>query len=956
MLIRDLDIIMSRRKQAKPQYVQSDSTLSEHIGGTQLVLETPYIFHFRAHVCNGCCAEFDELSDLELHVRDCAPDQLVLIVNDDSASSAETFSSELSSREPDEMASTFEMEECSDLSEEKSDRTEHAMDVFGCKRSQSHLKSPCSSMSWSGPTDSTTDMVAHTSVHPTSILQPGNNPSEQHGKSSCFNSNVIIENLESTKVAVAQFSQQSRLDTRSSDSSKIAISSLMEQLLALQLQQIHQLQLIDQIRHQVLIFASQRFEVSETLTQSPTSSHQGSLASTYASQVTTLSSHLSQQLAAAAGLAHCLASQSASVDHFDQLITTEQLPDRPLGSSEPLQSMGKGMIPAVSMHDSGTKYTQNSSPYPTLHFKSQIKMSSSTLATSSSLNPSNNTHLPRPPASNQTFSKAGLNIGAIVEDPNGLTALAQQRKGKPSNGTSVKHKMSLEEAFLKHKCRFCAKIFGSDSALQIHLRSHTGERPYKCNICGNRFSTRGNLKVHFQRHKERYPHIQMNPYPVPEHLDNIRTSTGIPRGMSMPPEKAITSWLDSKPSLTILTPVGMLLPTGPPNLPFLIKKEEPSISITTPPTPVVSETSSAVKSTMSMDFVEAAKFPTHRILNPKTDNATHLFSNASKISSITEGPDIHSISTNPIKSEQFRTKHSFGVGVVNSTQTETSKLQQLVENIDKKVTDPNECVICHRTLSCQSALSMHYRTHTGERPFPCKVCGRAFSTKGNLKTHHTVHRVMSSLRVQHSCPICHRKFTNAVVLQQHIHMHMGDQIPNSPITEIESGRRSMDDKKLEENLSDKDDDMDCDDSGIAGMFRFTNSSSGTLSPSPFYSTRAGSFDAQVMANSNSPVEERQRSQPHHLDAHPSSIIATLVGKPSHPPVPCKFMRGLTLGKSLLPAQFVDGHSPPKEISRFTWELTCGVMPSRDEDGDCQWKDHWRLWKLILLSYQKLLRS
>lgn len=46
--------------------------------------------------------------------------------------------------------------------------------------------------------------------------------------------------------------------------------------------------------------------------------------------------------------------------------------------------------------------------------------------------------------------------------------------------------------------------------------------------------------------------------------------------------------------------------------------------------------------------------------------------------------------------------------------SETSKLQQLVDNIEHKLTDPNQCVICHRVLSCKSALQMHYRTHTGE--------------------------------------------------------------------------------------------------------------------------------------------------------------------------------------------------------------------------------------------------
>jgi len=796
------------------------------------------------------------------------------------------------------------------------------------------------------------------------------------GASGLFANSVTLEALQNTKVAVAQFAATALANSANNPAALQELAVLQSTLYTLQHQQMLQMNLIQQLQQQLTLNHTDskegspvspasipRTQQDELMTPpSPPISIPSSLPMSSANVPLHSSSYLQRERErerqlekerilqpppSSQGTA-LPATKSATTSSANRLSMMEPLAPKPPTSKEAPRpaapsppTLSSAPLPMSHYSNMGNS---NLPPHP-LHHQTGVTGCSISASLAASII-TNTDALPSLDDTPNTLEMLQRRAQEVLDNASqGLLAgnLADELAFRGNGGSKGKNGDGKRgnEPFFKHRCRYCGKVFGSDSALQIHIRSHTGERPFKCNVCGSRFTTKGNLKVHFQRHTSKFPHIKMNPNPIPEHLDkyhppllaqlhhNNPSSSSPPlhsphpimgsslppfpppqppqQAPSHPPSIPIPSShhfrANSHPLLnntTLVAPANLQIPPPPPpppaasapppppqsqhlplqqhhlkrelyqpeqDVPENLSKPQPRPSSTasssaasTPPLharvkaeAVYSDDEAALaaadedeqrdedmfrspspldleratsepfpsagadgtscggrSSSRAGDFSEeehgvgASDSPTAHVdvdetsqtsaaarhelpenlsKNPKPNSQTnissrniessnhhsflmsnlemghllaHNRSNSNAASSSSSNNSIVPFSgaaASPSPPTPHHHHHPFpphswdalaeADAAFRNASSETSKLQQLVDSIEHALSDPNQCVVCRRVLSCKSALHMHYRTHTGERPFRCRVCARAFTTKGNLKTHVAVHRASS---------------------------------------------------------------------------------------------------------------------------------------------------------------------------------------------------------------------
>ncbi|XP_041861462.1 zinc finger protein OZF-like [Melanotaenia boesemani] len=81
------------------------------------------------------------------------------------------------------------------------------------------------------------------------------------------------------------------------------------------------------------------------------------------------------------------------------------------------------------------------------------------------------------------------------------------------------------------------------------------------------------------------------------------------------------------------------------------------------------------------------------------------------------------------------------------------------------------CKTCGKTFMDKTKLTVHARTHTGERPYLCQTCGKCFSSKSNFLRHMRIH----TGEKPYSCQKCGKCFSHNSDFLRHMRIHTGEK-------------------------------------------------------------------------------------------------------------------------------------------------------------------------------------
>ncbi|EMP40211.1 hypothetical protein UY3_02553 [Chelonia mydas] len=246
-------------------------------------------------------------------------------------------------------------------------------------------------------------------------------------------------------------------------------------------------------------------------------------------------------------------------------------------------------------------------------------------------------------------------------------------------------------------CPECDKSFKSNTALTIHERSHTGERPFKCPECGKGFPSKGDLKRHQKTHVGKKDAAPERGRCLPEKLQLLRHQRS-----PQAPKRPHTCAQCGK-SFNKSRDLRKHQRTHTAERPFLCLQ---------------------CGSSFRLKQILVSHQKVHRGVKPF--QCSDCGKNFSQKHHLLSHQRTHT-GEKPFSCTQCGHRFSQKHHLISHQRIHTGER-------------PFACTECGKSFKDKKTLIIHERIHTGERPYRCNECGKTCSQKQHLKSHQRVHR------------------------------------------------------------------------------------------------------------------------------------------------------------------------------------------------------------------------